>query len=235
MKKHAKKHSNIPSYIGHNNPPKDIEPIEFTNSAILGIKVDELNFGNKIYLEIPFIVPKGSHLKGLLLTISKLTKRKIFTLRFYLSDKLYRHHLGDFKPYKSSNNPGFTCAHVNTKQYEIYKEQKAKRINVNLENTKIKNYGGMIRGLGTPENSQVFVRPLREREPECKSFFIGRVACDHTETGEWEDAAVEFTPQDLDQHDRNKPFEERTSFSSKVEESIYRAKLDLLRKKGGWD
>ena len=48
MKKHAKKHSNIPSYIGHNNPPKDIEPIEFTNSAILGIKVDELNFGNKI-------------------------------------------------------------------------------------------------------------------------------------------------------------------------------------------
>ena len=122
MKKHTKKHSNIPSYIGHNNPPKDIEPIEFTNSAILGIKVDELNFGNKIYLEIPFIVPKGSHLKGLLLTISKLTKRKIFTLRFYLSDKLYRHHLGDFKPYKSSNNPGFTCAHVNTKQYEIYKE-----------------------------------------------------------------------------------------------------------------
>ena len=72
MKKHTKKHSNIPSYIGHNNPPKDIEPIEFTNSAILGIKVDELNFGNKIYLEIPFIVPKGSHLKGLLLTISKL-------------------------------------------------------------------------------------------------------------------------------------------------------------------
>jgi len=118
---------------------------------------------------------------------------------------------------------------------KIYQEQKAKRINVNLENTKIKNYGGMIRGLGTPENSQVFVRPLREREPECKSFFIGRVACDHTETGEWEDAAVEFTPQDLDQHDRNKPFEERTSFSSKVEESIYRAKLDLLRKKGGWD
>lgn len=122
MKKHTKKHSNIPSYIGHNNPPKDIEPIEFTNSAILGIKVDELNFGNKIYLEIPFIVPKGSHLKGLLLTISKLTKRKIFTLRFYLSDKLYRHHLGDFKPYKSSNNPGFTCAHVNTKQYELYEE-----------------------------------------------------------------------------------------------------------------
>ncbi len=72
MKKHTKKHSNIPSYIGHNNPPKDIEPIEFTNSAILGIKVDELNFGNKIYLEIPFIVPKGSHLKRLLLTISKL-------------------------------------------------------------------------------------------------------------------------------------------------------------------
>jgi hypothetical protein len=33
MKKHTDKHANIPSSIGHNNPPKDIEPIEFTNSA----------------------------------------------------------------------------------------------------------------------------------------------------------------------------------------------------------
>ncbi len=87
MKKHTKKHSNIPSYIGHNSPPKDIEPIEFTNSAILGIKVDELNFGNKIYLEIPFIVPKGSHLKGLLLTISKLTKRNRWTKATSITNK----------------------------------------------------------------------------------------------------------------------------------------------------
>ncbi len=37
MKKHTKKHANNLSSIGHNNPPKDIEPIEFTNSAILGV------------------------------------------------------------------------------------------------------------------------------------------------------------------------------------------------------
>ena len=67
MKKHTEKVATFPSSIGHNNPPKDIEPIEFTNSAILGIKIDELDFGNKRYLEAPFIVPKG-----LLLTISKL-------------------------------------------------------------------------------------------------------------------------------------------------------------------
>ena len=49
MKKTTKKLVTFPSGIGHNNPPKDIEPIEFTNSAILGIKVDELDFGNKRY------------------------------------------------------------------------------------------------------------------------------------------------------------------------------------------
>ena len=72
MKKTTNKLVTFPSSIGHNNPPKDIEPIEFTNSAIKEIKVDRLDFGKKRYLEIPFIVPKGSHLKGLLLTISKL-------------------------------------------------------------------------------------------------------------------------------------------------------------------
>ena len=87
MKKTTNKLVTFPSSIGHNNPPKDIEPIEFTNSAILGIKVDELDFGNKRYLEIPFIVPKGSHLKGLLLTISKLTKRNRWTKATSITNK----------------------------------------------------------------------------------------------------------------------------------------------------
>jgi|TARA_B100001971_G_scaffold154573_1_gene143939 hypothetical protein len=64
MKKDTEKVANNSSYIGHNNPPKDIEPIEFTNTAVKAVKVEELNFGKKKYLEIPFIVPKGSHLKG---------------------------------------------------------------------------------------------------------------------------------------------------------------------------
>ena len=122
MKKTTNKLVTFPSSIGHNNPPKDIEPIEFTNSAIKEIKVDRLDFGKKRYLEIPFIVPKGSHLKGLILTVSKATKKKTFTLRFWINKKAYKHHLGDFKDYRSSNNPGFSCPHVNTKQYEIHKE-----------------------------------------------------------------------------------------------------------------
>ena len=122
MKKHTEKHANIPGNIGHNKPPKDIEPIEFTNSAIKAIKINEYDFGKKSQLEIPFIVPKGSHLKGLVLTITEKTKRKIFTLRFYLSGKQYRHHLGDFKAYKSSNNQGFGCIQVNAKQNKLYDE-----------------------------------------------------------------------------------------------------------------
>jgi len=34
--------------VGHNNPPEDIKSIEFTNSAIEKLKVDNLDFGNKI-------------------------------------------------------------------------------------------------------------------------------------------------------------------------------------------
>ena len=44
MKKDTEKVANIPSYIGHNSPPKDIEPIEFTNTAVKAVKVEELNF-----------------------------------------------------------------------------------------------------------------------------------------------------------------------------------------------
>ena len=69
--------------LGHNNPPEDIKNIEFTNSAIEKLKIDDLDFGNKDYLTIPFIVPRGSHLKGLTLAISKATKSKRFMLRFF--------------------------------------------------------------------------------------------------------------------------------------------------------
>ena len=33
--------------LGHNNPPVKIKSIEFTNSAIDKLKIDNLDFGNK--------------------------------------------------------------------------------------------------------------------------------------------------------------------------------------------
>jgi hypothetical protein len=62
--------------LGHNNPPVTIKSIEFTNSAIEKLKIDNLDFGNKKFLIIPFNVPRGSHLKGLSLTVVKATKIK---------------------------------------------------------------------------------------------------------------------------------------------------------------
>ena len=108
--------------LGHNNPPEDIKSIEFTNSAIDKLKVDNLDFGNSRYKDIPFDVPKGSHLKGLILTISKAKKTKVFRLRFWIGNKKELLNLGAYKPYKNSNDLGFTCVQVNKKQYEIYNE-----------------------------------------------------------------------------------------------------------------
>ena len=57
--------------LGHNNPPVNPKSIDFTNSAIEKLKVDDLDFGNATSVVIPFNVSKGSHLKGLVLTINK--------------------------------------------------------------------------------------------------------------------------------------------------------------------
>jgi len=75
MKQPTEKHLNN---LGHNNPPVTIKSIEFTNSAIEKLNIDNLDFGSKRYLELPFNVSKGSHLKGLLLTISKSKETKKF-------------------------------------------------------------------------------------------------------------------------------------------------------------
>ena len=108
--------------LGHNNPPEDIKSIEFTNSAIEKLKVDNLDFKNKRYIEIPFVVSKGSHLKGLVLTISKATKTKNFTLRFWMNERYQRYNLGTYRSYKNSNDLGFTCVQVNKKQSDLYNE-----------------------------------------------------------------------------------------------------------------
>ena len=46
------------------------------------------------------------------------------------------------------------------------------------------------------------------------------------------EGGVEITQYEID---RATPIEERTSFESKIEESIYRAKKHLLKTRGGWD
>jgi len=117
MKKPTNK---LATNLGHNNPPVNIKSIDFTNSAIDKLKVVNLDFGNNRYLDIPFNVSKGSHLKGLILTISKATKSKSFRLRFWISNKKHIYNLGTYKPYRNSNDLGFTCVQANKKQYDIY-------------------------------------------------------------------------------------------------------------------
>jgi len=42
--------------LGHNNPPEDIKSIDFTNSAIEKLKIDDLDFGKQKFLTIPLIL-----------------------------------------------------------------------------------------------------------------------------------------------------------------------------------
>jgi len=108
------------NFLSHNNPPKNIKSIDFANSATEKLKINNLGFGSKRYLEIPFNVIKGSHFKGLLLTISKSKETKKFTLRFWLDGRNHKHSLGTFRLYKNSNDLGFTYIQVNKKRYNIW-------------------------------------------------------------------------------------------------------------------
>jgi hypothetical protein len=83
---------------------------------------------------------------------------------------------------------------------------------------------------GTVKRVRVNTRVL-DFTPTSNSYFIGRASYGESDNIE-DPGSVEITQEQMY---RDKPFEERTSFSSKVEESIYRTKLHLLRKKGGWD
>jgi len=67
--------------------------------------------------------------------------------------------------------------------------------------------------------------------PSNNSYFIGRASYGESDNRE-DPGSVEITQQQID---RATPIQERTSFNSKVEESIYRAKKDLLKKFGSWD
>ena len=88
--------------------------VEFSNAKIEKFKP---TFGNSKarYLECPFDVPKGSHLKGLVLKISKATKLKLFVLRYWYEGKHRRHSLGYFKS-------GYGTKEVNDKMFELVKD-----------------------------------------------------------------------------------------------------------------
>ena len=118
MNKHIKKQI---INLGYNNPT-EVFKIEFTNSAIEKLKIDDLVFGNKEYIEILFNVPKGSHLKGLYLKVSRAKQSKKFSLRFWLSGRNHKMVLVAYRPYRNSSDLGFTCVQVNKKQYDIYQE-----------------------------------------------------------------------------------------------------------------
>ncbi len=78
-----KTNNKLSTNLGNNNLPEDIKSIDFTNSAIEKLKIADLDFGKQKFLTIPFKVPRGSHLKGMALLLSKATKTKRFMLRFF--------------------------------------------------------------------------------------------------------------------------------------------------------
>ena len=83
---------------------------------------------------------------------------------------------------------------------------------------------------GTVKRIRVNKRVL-DFTPTSNSYFIGRASYGESDNVE-DPGSVEITQEQMY---RDKPFEERTSFNNKIEESIYRTKLHLLRKKGSWD
>ena len=62
--------------------------------------------------------------------------------------------------------------------------------------------------------------------PSNSSYFIGRASYGESDSDREDPGSVEITQEQIS---RATPVQERTSFDSKVEESIYRAKKDLLK------
>ena len=78
-----------------------IEPIRFREDIINKIRKQNITFGNKERLYIPFLVSKDSHQKGLLLRVSKgpaldNKTKKVFYLRFWFNGKSCYHKLGEY-------------------------------------------------------------------------------------------------------------------------------------------
>ena len=88
--------------------------VEFSNTKIENF-IPTFGETKARHLEFPFSVPKGSHLKGLCLRVSKATKLKYFVLRYWHNKKLRRLVLGIFKS-------GYGIKEVNDKLYQLVKD-----------------------------------------------------------------------------------------------------------------
>ena len=80
---------------------KQTRPIRFKDEAINKIKKQNINFGKRSYVFIPFIVSKDSHLKGLKLRVYKgaLGEKetvRVFYLLFWFNGKSCRYSLGHY-------------------------------------------------------------------------------------------------------------------------------------------
>ena len=80
---------------------KQTRPIRFKDEAINKIKKQNIDFGKRSYVFIPFIVSKDSHLKGLKLRVYKgaLGEKetvRVFYLLFWFNNKSCRYSLGHY-------------------------------------------------------------------------------------------------------------------------------------------
>ena len=118
--------------LGHNNPPEDIKSIEFTNSAIEKLKVDNLDFGNSRYKDIPFDVPfnKKALIVNTGLALEYLSKGKFkATNHRVLWNKTERMSVPFFfePSYDFRMSPFFLNGHSNNKHEGIFFEQFLKK------------------------------------------------------------------------------------------------------------
>ena len=73
-----------------------IQQIDFKDSAILGIKKTNTEFGLRRFKWFKFNVSKGTSLKGLLLRFARNTERKDFVIHFWFQGKSDYYTLGRF-------------------------------------------------------------------------------------------------------------------------------------------
>ena len=90
--------------LGHKLGQVDIKqtrPIRFKDEAINKIKKQNIDFGKRSYIFIPFIVSKDSHLKGLKLRVYKgalgdKDTVRVFYLVFWFNGKSCRYSIGHY-------------------------------------------------------------------------------------------------------------------------------------------
>ena len=81
---------------------KQTSPIRFRDEAINKIRKQNINFGKRSYIFIPFIVSKDSHQKGLKLRVYKGSSKnkdtkKVFYVQYWFNAKASKFKLGTYQ------------------------------------------------------------------------------------------------------------------------------------------